>query len=118
MSIDTRAVEYTQGDTLFEGVLARDKRQAGQRPAVLVFHGWEDRSDTQLDFVKKLELRGLRLRPLRQGRAEHDEGRAPRVDIPTALHRRVLRLGLHGHRCLASRWRLAHRVDVPGSMGR
>jgi dienelactone hydrolase len=54
MTSDTRAVEYTQGDTLFEGVLALDSRRAGKRPAVLVFHGWEGRSEAQLDFAKKL----------------------------------------------------------------
>ncbi|EPX56278.1 dienelactone hydrolase family protein [Cystobacter fuscus DSM 2262] len=54
MSLDTRAVEYTHGDKAFEGVLAFDSGREGKRPAVLVFHGWEGRSEAQLDFAKKL----------------------------------------------------------------
>ncbi len=54
MRIDTRAVEYTHGDKAFEGVLAYDGHREGKRPAVLVFHGWEGRSEAQLDFAKKL----------------------------------------------------------------
>ena len=40
MSIQTRIVEYHDGDTLLEGWYAWDDAAIGQRPGVLVGHMW------------------------------------------------------------------------------
>ena len=45
MSIQTRKIEYTEGDTLLEGYLAWDDSQSEPRPGVLVAHAWAGRDD-------------------------------------------------------------------------
>lgn len=45
MSIQTRKIEYTEGDTLLEGYLAWDDSQSEARPGVLVAHAWAGRDD-------------------------------------------------------------------------
>ena len=47
MSIQTRQVEYTDGDTLLEGLLAWDDAAGGPRPGVMVSHAWAGRGDLE-----------------------------------------------------------------------
>jgi dienelactone hydrolase len=54
MEIETRKVEYRHDDVLLEGVLAWESGMDKDRPAVLIFHGWEGRSESQIDFAKEL----------------------------------------------------------------
>ena len=54
MAIATREVEYQHRDVLLEGVLAFEVDISTKRPAVLVLHGWEGRSEPQIDFAKEL----------------------------------------------------------------
>ena len=57
MSIQTRLVEYTDGDTLLEGLLAWDDSVDEVRPGVLVSHAWSGRSD--FEDGKAAELASL-----------------------------------------------------------
>jgi dienelactone hydrolase len=41
-------------DVVLEGVLAFEKGLNTSRPAVLILHGCEGRSEAQIDFAKKL----------------------------------------------------------------
>ena len=43
MSIQTRLVDYHDGDTILEGMLAWDDTRDGQRPGVMVSHAWAGR---------------------------------------------------------------------------
>lgn len=45
MSVQTRLIEYRDGEVLLEGMLAWDDSIAGTRPGVLVSHAWSGRSD-------------------------------------------------------------------------
>ena len=54
MSIETRAIEYDIDGKTFEGVLALDSAQAGERPAVLVAHAWAGRSEFEIDKARAL----------------------------------------------------------------
>ncbi len=45
MSIQTRSVEYNDGDTVLEAYMAWDETLAGPCPGVLVSHAWGGRSD-------------------------------------------------------------------------
>lgn len=49
--------EYTIGNTTFEGALV-SKGVDRPQPVVLVFHGWEGRSDAQVEIAKKLAASG------------------------------------------------------------
>ena len=44
MSIQTRLIDYLDGDTVLEGLLAWDDSIDGPRPGVLVSHAWGGRS--------------------------------------------------------------------------
>ncbi len=44
MSIQTRLIDYVDGDTVLEGLLAWDDSVDGPRPGVLVSHAWGGRS--------------------------------------------------------------------------
>ena len=54
MSIQTRLVEYRDGDVLLEGLLAWDDAIDGARPGVLVSHAWSGRSDFEDGKARKL----------------------------------------------------------------
>ena len=54
MTIDTRAIEHRHNSVVLEGMVAFEQGLNTSRPAVLVFHGWEGRSEAQIDFAKKL----------------------------------------------------------------
>jgi dienelactone hydrolase len=54
MAIQTRALEYADGDVVLEGVLAWDDALEGPRPAVAVSHTWAGRSP--FEEGKALEL--------------------------------------------------------------
>ncbi|MGV3524184.1 MAG: dienelactone hydrolase family protein [Candidatus Sericytochromatia bacterium] len=45
MSIQTRTIEYHDGETLLEGHLAWDNEQTGPRPGILVAHAWGGRDE-------------------------------------------------------------------------
>lgn len=50
----TRTVEHEQEDKRFEGLLVLNDEWRSPRPCVLVFHGWEGRSDAQEECARKL----------------------------------------------------------------
>ena len=45
MSIETRLIDYTDGDTVLEGLLAWDNAIEHVQPGVMVSHAWAGRSD-------------------------------------------------------------------------
>jgi dienelactone hydrolase len=53
VTIDTREVSYQHNGISLEGALAFEKGSTASRPAVLVLHGMEGRSEYQLEFAKK-----------------------------------------------------------------
>ncbi len=54
MTIQTRSIEYTHGDTVLEGFLAWDDAVTGPRPAVAISHAWAGRSAFECDKARKL----------------------------------------------------------------
>jgi dienelactone hydrolase len=58
MSISTRTIEHTLDGQIFESLLVFDAAQQGPRPAVLVHHGWEGRSEGQEKFTERLTDQG------------------------------------------------------------
>ncbi|MBO0723602.1 MAG: dienelactone hydrolase family protein [Blastocatellia bacterium] len=58
MAIVTREFDYEVDGKLFDGAVAVDDTQSGRRPAVMVYHGWEGRSDSQLNFACSLASLG------------------------------------------------------------
>ena len=54
MSIRTRTIEYLDGDTVLEGLLAWDDTDDKPRPGILVSHAWSGRSDFEDDKACKL----------------------------------------------------------------
>lgn len=80
MSVRTRTIEYTDGDTVLEGELAFDDR-GGPRPGVLVAHAWrgrgafEDEKASALaelgytGFAMDLYGKGVRGRSVEENRA-------------------------------------------------
>jgi dienelactone hydrolase len=54
MAIETREFDYDVNGAMFDGAVALDNAQTGARPAVMVFHGWEGRSDAQMEFARAL----------------------------------------------------------------
>lgn len=59
MPIQTRLVEYQQGDQLLEGFLAWDDSITGPRPAVAIAHAWGGRSEFEQDKAVKLAELGF-----------------------------------------------------------
>ena len=47
MSIQTRLIDYVDGDTVLEGFLAWDDANDGPRPGVMVSHAWAGRSESE-----------------------------------------------------------------------
>ena len=58
MSIQTRLVEYVDGDLVLEGMLAWDGAQDGPRPGVLVAHTIAGRSDLEENRARQLAEAG------------------------------------------------------------
>ena len=58
MTIKTRSVEYSDGDTVLEGLLAWDDSRQGPRPGVLVSHAWGGRSEFEDDKARALAKLG------------------------------------------------------------
>ena len=40
MAINSRTIEYLQGDTVLEGFMAWDDSVSGPQPAVTIYHAW------------------------------------------------------------------------------
>lgn len=53
-AIQTKTIEYTQGDTTLEGVLVWNDAVKGPRPAVLVVHQWLGLTDYEIGRAKQL----------------------------------------------------------------
>ena len=49
MTIQTRTIEYSHGDTLLEGFLAWDDARGAPRPGVAVAHAWGGRGEFEMD---------------------------------------------------------------------
>ena len=58
MAVDTREVEYTHRDSVFEGVLAVDHASQTKRPVVLVSHAWGGRDDFAIQKARDLARLG------------------------------------------------------------
>jgi dienelactone hydrolase len=58
MSITTRDLDYEINGITFAGAIAFDDANSGARPAVMVCHGWEGRSDAQLECARALAALG------------------------------------------------------------
>ncbi len=54
MGIETKLIEYTDGDTSLEGLLAWDDRVLRPRPGVLVSHAWAGRSEFEDEKAEAL----------------------------------------------------------------
>ena len=54
MGIDTRTVEYRDGDTVLEGYMAWDDTAHDPRPGVLVSHAWAGRSEFEENRAERL----------------------------------------------------------------
>jgi dienelactone hydrolase len=54
MSIQTRLVDYYDGESILEGMLVWDDEVGGPRPGVLVSHAWSGRSDYEEGKARKL----------------------------------------------------------------
>lgn len=52
--IQTKKIEYRDGEHVLEGYLAYDDRHHGKRPTVLVFHDWSGRNDFACQKAEKL----------------------------------------------------------------
>ena len=64
MSIQTRSIDYVDGDTVLEGLLAWDDAIDGPRPGVMVAHAWAGRSefeDNKAIALAKLGYTGFAL---------------------------------------------------------
>lgn len=57
MTVQTRTVDYTDGEVTLEGLVAWDDARPGERPGVLVSHAWAGRSD--LEDGKAIQLAEL-----------------------------------------------------------
>ncbi len=54
MTVQTRTIDYRDGDTVLEGLVAWDDAVAGERPGVLVSHAWGGRGDFEDGKAAKL----------------------------------------------------------------
>ena len=57
-AVQTKTVEYKQGDTVLEGYLAWDDAVHGRRPGVLVVHEWTGLGDYAKARARKLAEMG------------------------------------------------------------
>jgi dienelactone hydrolase len=58
LSIQTRLIDYVDGDTVFEGLMAWDGRTAGPRPGIMIAHTIAGRSDFEEDRAHQLAQLG------------------------------------------------------------
>jgi len=58
MAIQVRQLDYAAAGQPFEGAVAADTSQTTRRPAVLVLHGWEGRSEGQTRIARDLAAKG------------------------------------------------------------
>ena len=58
MAVETREVEYSHRDNLFEGVFAVDNASQTKRPVVLVSHAWGGRDDFAIQKARELAKLG------------------------------------------------------------
>jgi dienelactone hydrolase len=54
VSINTRKIEYRDGDTLLEGYMAWDESSSDKKPGVLVSHAWRGRSEFEENKAEQL----------------------------------------------------------------
>lgn len=54
MGIQTRLIEYLDGDTFLEGLLAWDDANNAPRPGILVSHAWSGRSEFEEEKARRL----------------------------------------------------------------
>jgi dienelactone hydrolase len=57
-AIQTKTIEYQQGDATLQGVLAWDDAVAGKRPGVLIVHQWLGLTDYEIGRAKQLAALG------------------------------------------------------------
>ena len=97
LAIQTRLIEYKDGDVLLEGYLAWDDTNSDQRPGVLIAHAWSGRSEfeegkaeslAELDYVGfALDLYG---KSVRGSNAEENSAlMQPLLDDRATLQRRM-----------------------------
>ena len=58
-AIQTKTVEYKQGDTTLEGVLVYDDAVKGKRPGVLIVHQWLGITEYEPEGKAAQEIREL-----------------------------------------------------------
>jgi dienelactone hydrolase len=58
MAIVTSVFDYEVNGAIFEGAVVLDQADGDTRPAVMVFHGWEGRSDPQIECARSLATLG------------------------------------------------------------
>lgn len=56
--VETREVEYRQGETVLKGLVAWDAAAAGRRPGVLVVHEWWGHSEHERNQARRLAAAG------------------------------------------------------------
>ncbi|MEL6369094.1 MAG: dienelactone hydrolase family protein [Pseudomonadota bacterium] len=54
MSLTTQSIDYTLDGKDFEGLLAIDDSQSGERPVVLISHAWAGRSSVENAYAEKV----------------------------------------------------------------
>jgi dienelactone hydrolase len=54
MSVAVREAKYSIGPDVFDGAWITDDARSGRQPVVLVFHGWEGRSQAQEKVAEQL----------------------------------------------------------------
>lgn len=58
MSVIVREIKYTVDGTVFDGAMVINEGQIAKRPAIMVFHGWEGRSEEQTEMARSLSAMG------------------------------------------------------------
>lgn len=96
-AVQSRTVDYAEGDAALEGFLAHDGAQQGQRPGVVIVHQWMGITDHERSVARELaalgyvalaaDVYGKDQRPADRGQAAKIAGRY-KNDRP-ALRRRV-----------------------------
>ncbi len=97
MSIQTRNIEYRDGDSILEGYMAWDESSADKRPGVLVSHAWRGRSqfeESKAEQLAELGYVGFALDMYGKGvlGSNTEENRAlmqPLLDNRAALQSRI-----------------------------
>ena len=54
MAVQTRTIDYVDGDATLEGYFAWDNAVSGPRPGVLIVHAWAGRSPFEEEVARKL----------------------------------------------------------------